>query len=85
MIYLANLAPICAIIGFFFIVIKTLVPKHIRLIMCVHIMVLSGIASLLYVIRHFSPVENSLSLALAVIWAWIGFLNHIEYNNLKKS
>ena len=81
---LANIAPICAIIGFILIIIKIFVPRNIKMIMCVHVMFLSVIAAGLYTVRQFVDASDAVPpILLGVCWVAIGVLNYVEYNNHK--
>ena len=83
---LANLAPFCAIFGFILIFIKIFVQRKVKIILCVHVMVLSVIAAALYFLRG-SVMEGSDLISpyfIGVLWILIGFMNYIEFGNHRR-
>ena len=80
---LANLAPLCAIFGFILILIKVVIDTpNIKQIMCLHLVVISVVAAILYVIRGSTVQSDAFpGYALSVIWVIIGVSNLIEYQS----
>lgn len=83
---LSNVAPLCAIFGFILILIKSAIgAPNIKQIMCLHLVVISVVAAVLYVVRGMTVQSDGIpGYALSAIWVIIGISNFIEYQTRRR-